>query len=93
MDLILSDIYPYSATYFSAQGANPGPLIFIARTGQGFIDRKDITIEHIGGEGSEGGVSNAGAPFAEINLHSILFGGDNVTIRGREVQILDHGWK
>lgn len=85
MDLILSDVCPYSATYFSAD-TTPAHAFFISSTG---LFTNHITVEHTGDRGS------ASAAFAEVSIHSIMFGGDNVTVRGREIQILDHSfsWK
>ncbi|KAE9393636.1 hypothetical protein BT96DRAFT_923924 [Gymnopus androsaceus JB14] len=85
MDLVLSSIHPYKATYSTIQGGNQGPPLFIAKTEHWWKDGH-ITIEHLVGEGSD--------PFAEIKLHNSLMGkpDDSVTVRGRQIQILDHGW-
>ncbi|KAE9409750.1 hypothetical protein BT96DRAFT_984788 [Gymnopus androsaceus JB14] len=87
MDLILSDFHPYDTSYSRAtRGAspNPGPPIFIAKTGH-FTGRKHVSIEHL----------EEGAIIAEIDVHFSLFGNsDTVIIRGRELRIVDHsmGW-
>ncbi|KAE9409754.1 hypothetical protein BT96DRAFT_1012674 [Gymnopus androsaceus JB14] len=86
MDLVLSSVHPYNTTYSTIQGVNHGPPIFIAKSGR-FMGKRHVTIEHLvnGFAGSD--------PFAEIKLHFSLFGNsDEVLVRGRQIQVLDHGW-
>jgi len=87
MDLILSDIHPYNASYFNAAQEQQGLPVFIAKSGR-FTGRRNITIEHP--------IEGTGAPFAQVEIHYSLFGNsDTVVVRGRQIQILGHklGWK
>lgn len=60
--------------------------MFIAKSKYKLWSEGDVTIETLGG------VSGS-TPLAEVKLHSNLIKyKDEVTVKGRRLQILDHGW-
>ncbi|KAF9067582.1 hypothetical protein BDP27DRAFT_904803 [Rhodocollybia butyracea] len=87
MDLILSDHHPWTSVYSIASGEKSGTPIFMTDTGRGI--RKHITIR--GSLGASGGMNEMGVPFAEIDLRG-LFSSDVVTLRGRELRVVNRGF-
>lgn len=83
MDLVLSNTRPYNATYFTG---NRGPPIYLAKSKYKLLSEGGVTIETLGGV-------TGSTPLAEIKLHSNLFKyADEVTVKGRRLEISDHGW-
>ncbi|KAJ3985421.1 hypothetical protein F5890DRAFT_1564922 [Lentinula detonsa] len=87
MEFTLSDLSPYNSTFSISTHNGTSDPMFIASTGHGLTGRKNTTIHRVG-YGIDSKVLSG-----EIHLNIIA--GDRVSVRGREMKIIDHGlaWK
>ncbi|KAJ3728398.1 hypothetical protein C8R42DRAFT_262843 [Lentinula raphanica] len=86
MEFTLSDIHPYDSTFsITTQNGSMNPM-FIAGMGHGLTGRMHVTIYRVGDAADS---NDHVPPVGEVRLNRLA--GDQVFVRGREMNIVDHG--